>query len=79
MILIEGFYQNFYSNEPNIVTTPGSNRAVTFWSTNQVYRLPANTSVMSCLQNGEKTKQKVVVEVNQDEKLIESCKFYTGF
>lgn len=51
---------------------------VTFWSTNQVYRLPANAAVMPCLQNGEKAKQKVVMEVNRDANVIESCKLYGG-
>ncbi len=51
---------------------------VTFWSTNQVYRLPANALVMPCLQNGKKAKQKVVMQMNNDAKLIESCKLYGG-
>lgn len=51
---------------------------ITFWSTNQVYRLPESASVLPCLQNGEKSKQKVVMEVNKDAKIIESCKLYSG-
>ena len=51
---------------------------ITFWSTNQVYRLPENASVMPCLENGQKAKKQVVMEVNQDAKIIQSCKLYGG-
>ena len=51
---------------------------ITFWSTNQVYRLPANATVMPCLENAQKAKKQVVMEVNEDAKLIESCRLYGG-
>ncbi len=51
---------------------------ITFWSTNQVYRLPEDALVMPCLQNAQKAKQKVVLEMVPNTKVIRSCKLYGG-
>ena len=51
---------------------------VTFWGTNQVYRFEEKAAIMPCLENAHKAKKEVVLQMNQEAKVIENCKLYGG-
>ncbi len=51
---------------------------VTFWGTNHVFRFEEKAAIMPCLENAHKAKKEVVLEMNQESKVVESCKLYGG-
>lgn len=51
---------------------------VTFWGTNQVYRLPLNDKVMPCLDNGWKSELEVALKMKGDSDAIVGCRLYNG-
>jgi hypothetical protein len=51
---------------------------VTFWDTNQVYRLPSNAKVMPCIDNAFKAEMEVALKMKKDAPAIEDCRLYNG-
>lgn len=51
---------------------------VTFWGTNQVYRLPSNDKIIPCLDNAQKAQMEVALKMKKDAPVIEACKMYNG-
>jgi hypothetical protein len=49
---------------------------VTFWSDNQVYRMPKDDKSLPCLQNAFKGKQEVALGMKKESKVILDCKLY---
>lgn len=56
----------------------GSKVMVTFWETNQVFRIPKNDNVLPCLENSFKANQPVTLEVDQKSNIITECKLFGG-
>jgi hypothetical protein len=51
---------------------------VTFWSSNQVYRIPRNSRFIPCLENAWKADKDVVLTINKDANVLTGCKLYGG-
>lgn len=50
---------------------------ITFWNTNKVYRMPANSKSIPCLENGWKAQQEVQLQFVKNTDAIVDCKLYT--
>ncbi len=50
---------------------------VTFWNTNKVYRMPASSKFLPCLQNGQKAQMEVLLTKVKNTDAISECKLYT--
>jgi hypothetical protein len=51
---------------------------VTFWGSNQVYRIPGNSRLIPCLENAWKTDKEVLLMFNKDANVLMGCKLYSG-
>lgn len=50
---------------------------VTFWNKNKVYRMPANSKFIPCLQNGQKAQMEVLLTKVKNTDAISECKLYS--
>ena len=47
---------------------------VTFWENNRVFRLDKDSKFLPCIENGFKSKKKVVLKLNKKAHVIRDCK-----
>lgn len=79
-LLLMSFSLNAFSKDSNVVYRVRSVEAdngkvmVTFWENNRVFRLEKDSKFLPCLENGFKSKKKVVLKLNKKADVIRDCK-----
>lgn len=56
----------------------GDEATITFWSMNQVFRMPANSKTIPCLENAWKAEQDVALKMAENTNAIKDCRLYNG-
>lgn len=79
-LLLMSFSLDAFSKDSNVVYRVRSVEAdngkvmVTFWENNRVFRIEKDSKFLPCLENGFKSKKKVVLKLNKKADVIRDCK-----